>query len=291
MLDKNTDKYIKNGINISETLMPKEDGDPWKKSSHLLEKLIEARDNKKPFSMVRYGDGEGRILGYPLYYNDQEITHQVLTYQYGTAVIPLLKNKYQDNFIFKGIMDLKYGIIEAARNADIIGLPSWLHFRYMDEKNKNAMLAQSLCHLELERFLGEKDIFDHYIFRKFQMDNYFNDLLNGVDFLGVVSHSNINELLQEKFNINEVIHYKIAGHQSFMKDNEPQYPDAYLRLISEIKVPYEGAMFIVAAGYLGKIYCNEIKKKGGMAIDIGAIFDAWTGIGRANETKNEHLRL
>ena len=49
-------------------------------------------------------------------------------------------------------------------------------------------------------------------------------------------------------------------------------------LKNNIDVPYQGAIFLVGAGVLGKIYCDVIKEKGGIAIDIGAIFDAWANV-------------
>jgi hypothetical protein len=285
------DDKIESGRKVSEQLMPFERGDPWKKSTALLDMLLEAKRKKEPFSMVRFGDGEGRILGYPLFYNDELISHRVLTYQYGKKVISLLKGKYSEDYIFHGVMTLKYGLIKAACNADIIGLPSWLHFRGINDKNKDAMFSQALALTELERFIKDKKIFDHFIFRPFQMDNNFNDLLSDLDYLGFIAHSDISTLIKDKFNIKHVVHYKIPGHQTFMRDDEPQYPNIYKKIIENIVVPYRGAIFLVAAGYLGKIYCNEIKIKGGIAIDIGAIFDAWTGTGRDDETKNKHLRL
>jgi hypothetical protein len=283
---------IEEGINISLKFIPKEAGDPWKQSSVLLEKLLEARAKKEPFSMVRLGDGEGRILGYPLYYNDKEIINQVLTYQFGKNVVSLLKDKYAEEHIFHGVMNIKYGLIKAVSNSDILGVPSWLHFRVINESNQNAMVAQALCFTETKQVTKNKaNIFDHYIFRQFQQDGFFYQLLKELDFLGVVSHTDISPILKEKFNIESVCNYKIPGHQTYMQDIEPQYPNIYKKIIKDLVVPYQGAIFLVAAGYLGKIYCDEIKNKGGMAIDIGAIFDAWTGIGRDNETKNNHLRL
>ena len=44
--------------------------------------------------------------------------------------------------------------------------------------------------------------------------------------------------------------------------------------------PGGGALFLVGAGAFGKIYCQWIKERGGIAIDIGSIFDSWANIGR-----------
>jgi hypothetical protein len=39
-----------------------------------------------------------------------------------------------------------------------------------------------------------------------------------------------------------------------------------------------GKVFLVGAGGLGKIYCMLIKEHGGLAYDIGALFDGWAGL-------------
>ena len=42
--------------------------------------------------------------------------------------------------------------------------------------------------------------------------------------------------------------------------------------------PFEpGQLWLVGAGTLGKMYCGAIRAAGGVAIDIGALFDLWSG--------------
>lgn len=55
------------------------------------------------------------------------------------------------------------------------------------------------------------------------------------------------------------------------------FPTVYDRTLAELSVPRPGAVFLVAGGLLGKIYCDRIKQLGGIAFDIGAVVDAWMG--------------
>ena len=41
--------------------------------------------------------------------------------------------------------------------------------------------------------------------------------------------------------------------------------------------PLPGELYLVAAGFLGKIYCERIRERGGIAIDIGSLADYWMG--------------
>jgi hypothetical protein len=39
-----------------------------------------------------------------------------------------------------------------------------------------------------------------------------------------------------------------------------------------------GELYLVAAGIVGKIYCDMIKSLGGVAIDIGSVADLWMDV-------------
>jgi len=41
-----------------------------------------------------------------------------------------------------------------------------------------------------------------------------------------------------------------------------------------------GKLFLVGAGFLGKIYCDLIKRHGGIALDVGSMMDRWAGFGQ-----------
>lgn len=56
------------------------------------------------------------------------------------------------------------------------------------------------------------------------------------------------------------------------------YPDAFGRVTARLRGrDWSGTLWLVAAGYLGKLYCHEIAARGGVAVDIGSIADAWSG--------------
>ncbi|WP_171070000.1 tetratricopeptide repeat protein [Methylobacterium terricola] len=56
------------------------------------------------------------------------------------------------------------------------------------------------------------------------------------------------------------------------------YPEAFGQVIARLRGrDWTGVLWLVAAGYLGKLYCHEIAARGGVAVDIGSIADAWSG--------------
>jgi hypothetical protein len=125
-------------------------------------------------------------------------------------------------------------------------------------------------------------VVDTLVFRSVQAKRLFETLLTGLPFLGVVAHTIENETLSKHFSVKDVITYQIPGHFSFMPAETAQFPYNYKEILYNIKVPYQGAVFLVAAGFLGKCYCDAIKQKGGIALDIGSVFDGWFGKGRTD---------
>jgi len=266
---------------------------PFKCINELLIVLINAIEEKKPYSMVRLGDGEGRILGYPLVFDDRVYVNQVLTYQFGRGVLKRLEVEFGERYLECSMSELKGFIINAISNADVIGAPSWLHFRAeVTEENIVPLAAQSVC---LEYVKPEHDrgclVFDHFVFKPFHQNGFFKQLLSHVDKLHIVSHTDISDRIKEHFNLKDCEHIKIPGHQSFMDTKELHYPVVYKDILKKLAMASQGDVYFVAAGYLGKHYCNHIKNSGGIAIDIGSIFDGWCGIGRTDSIKNVDQRI
>jgi hypothetical protein len=65
------------------------------------------------------------------------------------------------------------------------------------------------------------------------------------------------------------------------------YPHVYNDILANLlESDLTGELFLVGAGPLGKAYCQKIKKRGGVAIDVGAVFDSWINF----HTRPEHAR-
>jgi hypothetical protein len=62
-------------------------------------------------------------------------------------------------------------------------------------------------------------------------------------------------------------------------DWTPHFPDRYEELVDTLAPAFPGQLFFVGAGICGKVYCDVIAERGGVALDIGAVCDAWLGIG------------
>lgn len=217
-------------------------------------------DNREPFSLVRLGDGEGALLGYPERF-ERPVLDEFLMLWFGTT-----------EFSSDDIEQIRSDILFSVRNADIVGLPSveWQSvdtrceaaaiYAMIDGQRKAAYTYTSINHL-LEYW--------HWLW----------DVVHGAPFCGLVSCHALSSTLKQALAIGHVEEYFVPGERGYQRScDTPHYPDRYRELEERLSIPYRGAFFLVGAGPLGKIYCQWIKDRGGIAVDIGSVMDGWAGM-------------
>jgi hypothetical protein len=93
----------------------------------------------------------------------------------------------------------------------------------------------------------------------------------------VIGPSLPNGLLRQA----NITHISIPGEKKFREnsgDSKSHFPFVFNEVIDWIRHNVRnGDVILVGAGILGKIYCSEIKKMGGIAVDIGSVLDITSG--------------
>ena len=237
-------------------------------------------DQGTPCSVVRLGDGEGIVLGYPEFTNRRDVDEYLLRW---------IRTKDVAEADVRQLVD---ALRAAVKDADIVGLPrprlmGYRSYRAVTQAIEafNLRSASTLVtYTPLQRLL--------------QYALLYRPLLQGVRFLGLISCRDIAEELQALFGIRATRWYGVRGedvtHFTDFDIDQPgpietmHYPDGYRQLYEELTVPFPGALFLVGAGAFGKIYCHWIKQRGGVAIDIGSLFDSWAGVGRIGRGLGVH---
>ena len=257
-----------------------------------LNRISAMIEEGKPLSLIRIGDGEGSLLA-----------------------IDALK-KVSPNLVERNVnifLEIWFGeatstfrpelsrlilmLNKAVESADIIGIPDedWIARDWNDVSLRGVpcLIAATIKAAEVQAKHQQAKLFTSTdIHRKMLESGLIEEISSRRDFLGIVTCRDITEGLKTRFGIKQIDTYicpsqvkytYLAGHGEYVKmegelHNEPHYPDAFDRIINSIHVPYQGALFFVGAGLLGKLYCNAIKDKGGIAIDLGSLFDAWANI-------------
>ena len=220
---------------------------------------------RRPMSVIRLGDGEGAVMGYPEITSRKDVNRSLRIWLRTIDVAD------------PDVLRLGAELREAIRDADILGVP-----RARQVRSGMPLWRAVTQALESMQLVGPDTALTHTaLHRLLQHGLLYRPLLQGADFVGVISCRRMANPLREVFGVGEVRWYGVKGELEDTGDIEtPHFPDGFEELRETLRVPYPGALFLVGAGVFGKIYCHWIKQRGGIAVDIGSMFDSWAGEGR-----------
>jgi hypothetical protein len=234
----------------------------------VLASIMDVKLRRSPFSLIRIGDGEGTVLGYPELSSESDVK-EILDIHFGPNLNPASVNL------------IKKELVKSINTADIIGIPSRgrslktgrltrvqrgifsTYFFISSLKKRSFLLTDASIHVQLSD------------------DEFMSQILNGEKNIGLITcHPQIKPFLLQKFKINNIDLYQIPGEHRFsgVINNSEHFPDVFNEIGLKLKVEYPGQIFLVAAGLLAKPYCSFIKIKGGIALDIGSVADLWASI-------------
>lgn len=228
--------------------------------------IRDCMERSQPCSVVRLGDGEGALLGYPTITSRADVDRSLLTW--------LRTKDVPDAQVLALVRELK----DVVRSADILGLPR----RKQIEHHRWRAVQQAVDALYLHR---PGTLATHTaLHRLLQHALLYRPILQNAPFLGLISCRRLGSELKRRFNIGEVRWHGVRGELNEPGEVQtPHYPDGFHELRETLQVPFRGALFLVGAGAFGKIYCQWIKERGGIAVDIGSICDSWANVGRVGE--------
>jgi len=94
--------------------------------------------------------------------------------------------------------------------------------------------------------------------------------------IGLVScYDALPNALKSRFGVEEVLFHRTAGEASIAGSRTRWFQEWHERVSDQVKNAEPGTLYLVAAGIVGKVYCDQIKRAGGVALDIGSIADIW----------------
>lgn len=265
------------------------------RAKRLVDLIHNAIITGAPTSVVRLGDGEGRIVGHPWHFSTYEVGHQAIRYQFGAKAVDQMFHASPFDGLGSSIEKIRGTIIESVRNADAVGVPSLRYLNHdADHSEMRGVRGFACAALVSDVHVPDAsrcNTFDTFDFRVALSEGLFTEFLNKLRFLGIISHVDLSKELISEYGIMNVDFTKVPPHATFIKSDCVHFPDAYEKILAGINVPFRGAVYLIGAGYLGKAYCNRVKELGGVAIDVGGVFDLWSGLGRRRLTAISAHRL
>lgn len=226
-------------------------------SLFLVESAIQ---NRIPFSFVRMNDGEAYIIGAKRGVSDEEVAW-ILHHWWGWTEV---------DFAF--VEWLRSQLLEVAASTDLLGF-----FDRCDKKPGRFMRMGILLreHANLE---AVKAFVSPEAALQWHDAHQLERVLRGQPSVKLICSYDISASFAAKFGVGSVEWIPIPGHARYSDAMRWSYShphrrfaevDAYLKTIAK------DAIVLVGAGVLGKIYCKTVKEHGGIALDLGSVFDSW----------------
>jgi hypothetical protein len=240
----------------------------------------------EPFSLIRLGDGEGNAFEYeaPLAgYAEEDAASRELVW-WGRTLDAHVREQ------------LAARVRKAAMQADAIGFPTreWVlrdvrldTGRPLSTTRSGRGVLTILHTMELLLASGElanRVLVSAHLPQDLQRWNLYGELLRTGDEIVLVScHAGLPDMVQRRFGARVVKHVLIPPgdsmleiqHRALSDDELP--PRSIDRVLDELGDTPRGRLVLVGAGYAGKIIIDEARNRGGIALDLGSIFDRWMG--------------
>ncbi len=263
---------------VAQAAAAREGSDRWLPPDSVLARIRGAIADREPFSLVRFGDGEARFLAtmdpslnpwlQPA--DALAVGQSIWTNWFGVAL------KHEDP---ANLARLHQATLDAMATASVLGVPTAariardrLHRGYL------ATLDRQVGRLPPGPMFTDASIAG----RLHQSSPFLEALLDGLDSLTVIGpHPGLAARLARRFAIPEPTEILVPGELRLPDEARGHggrhFPDVFDTVLASLRPARRGAVFLVAAGLLGKVYCARVKALGGIALDVGSVVDAWMG--------------
>jgi hypothetical protein len=243
-------------------------------SGELIARLRQTLVDRKPFSLLRLSDREGYVFSDDARFFTPEDVANCERHWWSEEIAASLRR------------EITASIREAVRNADILGIPCV--YRFLQYHNLGGGL-QSRGLLEvLNQVPGLARQSALFSEEKCNAP-LFNDLATVHALAGhaprlVIVSSAAGHALDKAFHEVRNRHYISVPTHSRTRANEKYVgferplPYVYKEVRERIRLAVvPGDLVLVAAGVIGKIFLNDARESGGVALDVGSSLEKWVG--------------
>lgn len=237
-------------------------------STQALEIIKMAITERKPFSFIRIGDGEAKILG-----ANRDVADEMVN--------QITETWWKQKITHSNTLELlRMELLKSINSADMLGL-------FDPALDSNHLLMESKFLLSGKMVRKYCDLNSTHSFvsasehLNWHNQNLIAGLVDGQEIITLITCRDIASKVADKFKVKTVIWLPIPAEAKYADWQEigyyHHYPTRMQELLDQIKPLCRGHLFLVGAGILGKIYCRIIKERGGIALDLGSVFDNWAG--------------
>ncbi|MDR5907501.1 hypothetical protein [Franzmannia qiaohouensis] len=239
------------------------------KISKLREMILDKIQRRKNLSFIRLGDGEAYGFQNSGYIDSNGYTRQEI--HWWGETLPEKKRE-----------ELQSAFIESLKFCDFLGVPTVtrlikdFNLEKSDIYEKNTLISRVFCVMTSSPvFFKDKVIVEDQINLHIFNKGFIEDIFEKADKVVFVSGLDKKKISQwssdeAKLECLEIPTHRLLRDKGLASSVEGILPNAYQEYLQEIKVlAGPGVVFIVSAGFIGKIFIAEAAKHGSVALDIG----------------------
>ncbi|HVZ29427.1 MAG TPA: hypothetical protein VG839_03470 [Asticcacaulis sp.] len=258
----------------------------------VVDDLMTAHLMHKPYSLIRLGDGESAILGYPEFGHPQRYRTWMTNF-FGTHVC--------EDALYA---PLRADLEQAIRNADVIGTGSArltdpaegdkvlqamgaIQHRTAEDNLAQNTAERLFLNYHLSRLVGLRGVLTSAnIHIHLEQQGMLADLIGRSSAVTLIGCRDVTAALGDRFPDTQLRHFATPGEYKFedatsreqWTKQRPHFPDVYNDLRASLRGGNFDDLVLVGAGPCGKVYCDDVRAAGGFALDIGSIMDLWGGV-------------
>jgi len=255
--------------------------------------LVERIRARQATSVIRIGDGEGQFLpGHPSVAEYRDIDQSTIQQVWWGS----------DRMQGEVLQRIQQDFIESVENSDILAvIPAWRLMASMaitKQSRAHRGMLNVAYHCSSLDFRGQLIASAHFPNDLYNW-NLWCEILSEVTSISYISCHDMSLFFRENFGIGTRESILIPQENDFAGLFQPGEASIVRsetllgrhEAISDSINPRRGEVYFVAAGFLGKIYCNIIKNRGGIGIDIGSLADYWMGFSTRRYQLKPHSRV
>lgn len=253
--------------------------DPFDKKITML--IKQAWVNKKPLSLIRLGDGEVNLLTYQAYPETPKLNYFV-------AEQSVNKRAHSFKVSEETLVQLAEMMHHSLINADIVGLLGIWRLKQVTVEqflnNKGIKIRGRVGHwrgldyllsMAANNFFNGKTLVTAHCY--FSIIENLEMLFSGLNGLEVLLINNQSKALYVLANQYPKINFKainIPASERPLIRNKPYFLEE-----TEANLPnnLSGVLVLIGSGPWAEIYCQLVKERGGIGVDIGTGFDLLVG--------------
>ena len=227
----------------------------------VAEQAAQAVKDRKPWSLLRIGDGDCIFLGYP----------QVFTLDRFRFV---MRTMWGDTDLgLSDMIPLREAEWNAYRAADVLGIAPF------GEKGGEWDVGYQWA--EASGLLDGKPLCTVDIAANLWLGGHFDAILAGAKSVCLVTCRDVAGRFAARFPwVERVVHIPVPHEWHAERDRpytERHWPDGYNRIMRQVAA-CDADVFLVGAGAPGKAYAALAAHHGAVALEIGSLFDGWAGM-------------